>query len=94
MSNLSPGEIERLAMLAEEANEVAQIAMKTIRFGYDSVDPRDGITNTTKLISELQDLLAVVGLLNAMKELPSIVISDEEMTEKVERKISYMRNKR
>jgi len=38
-NNLNPAELERLAILAEEAAEVVQIANKIIRHGYASYHP-------------------------------------------------------
>ena len=51
-----------LVKLAEEASEVAQIAIKCSLFGYDSVDPREdtGETNALKLFKELLDFSAVM----------------------------------
>ena len=51
-----------LVKLAEEASEVAQIAIKCSLFGYDSVDPREdtGETNALKLVKELLDFSAVM----------------------------------
>lgn len=53
-----------LTKLAEEASEVAQIALKTNQFGPDSCDPRDQVTNTERIHKELIDLLAIVEMLN------------------------------
>lgn len=51
-----------LVKLAEEASEVAQIAIKCSLFGYDSVDPREntGETNALKLFKELLDFSTVM----------------------------------
>lgn len=57
-NDLSEAEIERLALLVEEAAEVQQIAMKILRHGYLSFNPSD-ITMTTNrelLTRELGDL--------------------------------------
>lgn len=53
-----------LTKLAEEASEVAQIALKTQQFGADEVYPEQSKTNTQRIHSELIDLLAIVGMLN------------------------------
>ncbi len=53
-----------LTKLAEEASEVAQIALKTQQFGADSCDPRDQVTNTERIHAELIDLLTIVEMLN------------------------------
>ena len=51
-----------LVKLAEEASEIAQMAIKCSLFGYDSVDPREdtGETNAFKLFKELLDFSAVM----------------------------------
>ena len=51
-----------LVKLAEEASEVAQMAIKCSLFGYDSVDPREdtGETNALKLYKEMLDFSAVM----------------------------------
>lgn len=60
-NGLTPAEAERLAMLAEEAAEVNQIAMKILRHGYESFHPDDPqrFTNRRLLEKELLDLFAV-----------------------------------
>lgn len=51
-----------LCKLAEEASEVAQIALKTQQFGLDEVYEKD--SNRTRCHGELNDLLTVVDMLN------------------------------
>ena len=55
---MTDAELERLAILVEEAAEVQQIAMKIIRHGYDSCNPFDAdkTTNQELLQKELGDL--------------------------------------
>lgn len=54
-----------LGKIAEEAAEVAQIALKAQQFGFDSFHPDDpDTTNLDLLRGELNDLLAVVGMLD------------------------------
>lgn len=53
-----------LTKLAEEASEVAQIALKTQQFGGNEVYPEQSLTNTQRIHAELIDLLAIVGMLN------------------------------
>lgn len=53
-----------LTKLAEEASEVAQIALKTQQFGANEVYPNQEYTNTERIHQELIDLLAIVGMLN------------------------------
>ncbi len=55
---ISHGELERLAVLSEEAAEVSQVINKIIRFGWDSYKPSDPDkkTNREHLATELGDL--------------------------------------
>jgi NTP pyrophosphatase (non-canonical NTP hydrolase) len=55
-----------LTKLAEEASELAQIALKTAQFGVDERYPEDGQTNGERLASEVADLLAVLGVLGTL----------------------------
>ena len=57
-----------LVKLAEEASEVAQMAIKCSLFGYDSVDPREDTreTNAFKLFKELLDFSAVIDELDGV----------------------------
>jgi hypothetical protein len=54
------------AKIAEEAGEIAQMAIKTAIFGENSTDPTviNGDTNQVALAKELTDLIAVFSLLN------------------------------
>ena len=52
-----------LACLAEEANEVAQRAMKAQRFGLDEIQPGQSLSNFERLFAEFTDLTAVMGML-------------------------------
>lgn len=52
-----------LACIAEEANEIAQAAMKALRFGLDDTNPKTGKTNLTDIRTENIELQAVIGLL-------------------------------
>lgn len=63
-----------LIKLAEECNEVAQMASKCALFGYDSVDPREqtGETNLQKLLKELADLVAVNEMLSDLPDMPEL----------------------
>jgi len=53
-----------LSKLAEEASEVSQIALKSQQFGLDEVYPKVGISNKERIHEELNDLMAIVGMLN------------------------------
>lgn len=53
-----------LIKLAEEASEIAQIALKCSQFGLDEVYPEAGVPNHERLSGELNDLLGVLHMLN------------------------------
>lgn len=53
-----------LVKLAEEAAEVAQMASKSAHFGMHQKWVSDGPTNAERTHGELDDLLAIVELLN------------------------------
>lgn len=50
--------------LAEECNEVGQECSKIMQFGMDEVYTPIGISNRDRLRGELQDLFAIVQILN------------------------------
>jgi len=59
-NGLTPGEAERLAMLAEEAGEIVQAVGKILRHGYESFHPNNlSVTNRSLLENEIADLHAV-----------------------------------
>jgi hypothetical protein len=62
-----------LSCLAEECCEVGQLASKSMRFGVDdrNVLNPTGPTNRERLVEELNDVLAVIGLLQELSVLPS-----------------------
>ena len=75
-NGLTPAEAERLAVLAEEATEIAQAAMKILRHGYESHNPHvNSLTNRCHLekeIGQLQNaynMMYVAGDLNYEKVL-------------------------
>lgn len=54
-----------LMKLAEEASEIAQIALKTAQFGMNEKHPDMELNNKERIHLELNDLLAVVDELNS-----------------------------
>jgi NTP pyrophosphatase (non-canonical NTP hydrolase) len=64
-NNLYAAELERLALLAEEAGEVIQIVGKILRHGYDSCSPFDETKTTNKelLEKEIGDLQFAIDLM-------------------------------
>ena len=63
--SLTPAQAERLELLAEEAAEVVQIAMKSLRHGLDSYHPDDPERkpNRELLRREIADFHAAISLL-------------------------------
>ncbi len=64
-NGLSPAQVERLSILAEECGEVIQAVGKILRHGYESVDPtgqKKG-TNRQQLEVEIGDILAARSLM-------------------------------
>ena len=53
-----------LIKLAEEASEIAQIALKTSQFGMEEKYHKLDTNNKERIHAELNDLLGVVDLLN------------------------------
>lgn len=51
-----------LACIAEEAGEITQAACKGLRFGLDRVEPSTNSSNFAKLITEANDLIAVIEM--------------------------------
>ena len=76
-----------LNCLFEEFGEVTQINGKIVRFGIDSFKPSDPDkkTNRTKLVEELNDVKALIRLIeDYAKENPEFLpgLGDEEFIEK------------
>jgi len=61
--DLSPAELERLALLMEEMGEAAQAIGKIIRHGYESRHPDGGPTNRETLEKELGDVSASLSMM-------------------------------
>ncbi|WP_151732542.1 hypothetical protein [Acinetobacter ursingii] len=57
-----------LLKLAEEASEIAQIALKTAQFGMTEKHPDMELNNKERIHLELNDLLAVVDELNTWSQ--------------------------
>lgn len=53
-----------LTKLAEEASEVAQIALKTQQFGLDEIYPANGYSNRDRCHQELDDFNGIIKMLN------------------------------
>jgi len=61
-----------LACLAEECAEIAHVCSKSLRFGLEDINPLDptGPNNRDWLVNEINDLAAVVILLQEQKIIP------------------------
>ncbi len=70
-------------VLSEECNEIGQVCSKVNRFGL--LDEYQGITSKERLEKEIDDLLAVVEMLNARGL--SIQIGNRENIEQKKRKV-------
>jgi hypothetical protein len=53
-----------LTKLAEESAEVVHIALKTQQFGFNEVCPDQSYTNAQRVHQEIDDLFAIVEMLN------------------------------
>jgi hypothetical protein len=70
-----------LIKLAEEASEVAQIALKSAQFGLETTGPCQTKSNVELLNGELNDLMALVEMLTE-EGANGIDISDEHIEAK------------
>lgn len=64
-NELSPAEVERLAILIEECGEVIQAASKVLRFGWRGESGQD---NKKDLVSELGDVQAAIDLMTTCED--------------------------
>lgn len=54
-----------LGKLAEEASEIAKIALKAQQFGLDEVRRGQDLSNKERIFGEIHDLEGIVDMLNA-----------------------------
>ncbi len=83
-----------LAQLAEECAEVAQRAVKILRFGKDEIQPGETMKNSERLTNEYLDLATIYGMLAKEGVLrPLDKVEDEKYAEekilKVEKYLKY-----
>lgn len=89
-NGLTPGEAERLAMLAEECAEVIQVIGKILRHGYESYHPDEpSITNRHLLEKEITDFRSVMFLMLQAKDVPDPFTDDENLVRAVMRKLKF-----
>jgi len=76
-NNLTPEQLERLALVMEECAEVQQVIGKILRHGYESHNPGHivGRSNKQLLEMEIGDLSSVVRIMMLAGD-----ISEEEVT--------------
>jgi len=68
-NKLTPGQAERLAILAEECGEVVQIIGKILRHGLESYHPDGGPSNRLLLEKELGDIMTASVMLEMSGDL-------------------------
>lgn len=79
-----------ITCLGEEGCEISQDCSKANRFGLGEVYKKIGISNTQRIINELNDLLAVVDLLVDEGIFPPNWESDEQKDRKKIKVKEYM----
>lgn len=79
-NDLTPGQLERLALLAEECGEVVAMVCKVIRHGYENYNPFDEhkTTNRVLLAREVGDVLLSIDLIKE-SDLPIDVIQEKKI---------------
>jgi hypothetical protein len=90
-ADLTPAQIERLALVSEEMGEVIQVIGKTLRHGFDSSHPDYGNeTNRNLLEHEIGHVLYAVDLLiNHDISATNVQLSQELKREKVKPFLHY-----
>lgn len=86
---MTPGERERLYLLAEECAEVIQMVNKTLRHGYANYHPDDPekVSNRIRLHEEVADVQAVLSMLHDENDIP--VITSKSVMERKAKKLKY-----
>lgn len=86
---LTPAQVERLAILAEECGEVVQMVGKSLRHGLDSYHPEDPerTPNSTLLRRELVDVIAAKTMLEVAGDVK--LQSAREIADALRRKQRY-----
>jgi len=83
-NELTPAELERLALLSEELGEAQQAIGKILRHGYESYHPdRDEQTNRMDLQDELGDIVCAIRM---MADGDDIHLANLEIRAKYKRK--------
>lgn len=71
-----------LTCLSEECGEISQRVSKILRFGLTEIQPSQELTNSQRLINELNDLLGVIQLLEIEKILPRVECLEKQADKK------------
>lgn len=82
-NQLTPGEAERLALLAEELGESIQAIGKILRHGYESRHPDGGPTNRQSLEIELGDVKHAINRICESGDLSASNIEDRTLNKAV-----------
>lgn len=86
-----------LVKLAEECAEVAQRATKALTFGVEEIQKNQTLTNAQRVMGELADMAAVVGMLQDDGVLSVDLVGFRAMVEakreKLRRYMQYSREK-
>lgn len=71
-NNLTPAQVERLALAAEEMGEAIQVIGKILRHGLMSAHPESGVLNQTLLEMELGDVLYAIELMQMKGDVKAV----------------------
>lgn len=90
-NELSPAELERLAILSEELGEVQQAIGKILRHGYESTHPDGGPTNRENLERELGDICHAMMLLIDSEDVNDEIIKEwsDKKAEKIKKYLHH-----
>jgi len=85
-----------LVVLSEECSEVAKETAKALRFGLNDKEPNQNITNCEKIVTEFNDLFAVMRMLVDDGIIPEGDMLDikaiEAKKQKVEKYLKYSKS--
>lgn len=79
-----------LCKLAEEATEIAKDALKAQQFGLNSYHPETNLTNIEYITNELNDLFAILEMLNEYGSF-EYVPCQKAINDKKEKVLHYMK---
>jgi len=80
-----------LILLSEECDEVSQRALKALRFGLSEIQKEQPLTNEERIIYELNDLMAVVELLQEVDALPVNLFDRQKIHDKKLKVAKYLK---